>query len=136
MNMNGAIDGVRGEVKEYSWGKIWWDGTKEFNNGVIQYFDGTLEFDGLTFYPNGVVTDATGEQVGLALEEQDAGAEDDPLGDVVVEDQVTVAEDAEFFEQAEVEGATNQTDRSEVGALIAEEESDAESYFLPAIDDR
>ncbi|WP_095110455.1 hypothetical protein [Pseudomonas sp. Irchel 3E20] len=56
---------VRGEVKTYTWGTLGADGSKQYNNGAIQYADGTLEFCGLTFYPDGVVIDAEGQQVGL-----------------------------------------------------------------------
>jgi hypothetical protein len=124
MSMNDNVNGVRGEVSEYTWGRMWSDGTKEFNNGAIQYADGALEFDGLTFYPDGVVIDATGQQVGLV----------EPTGEVPDDAETKVVENAESVEQEEVADATNPTD--EVQTLIIEDEDDAEIYIPLGSDER
>ncbi|MNX91600.1 hypothetical protein D3C86_1236910 [compost metagenome] len=122
--MNDNVNGVRGEVSEYTWGRMWSDGTKEFNNGAIQYADGALEFDGLTFYPDGVVIDATGQQVGLV----------EPTGEAPDDAETKVVENAESVEQEEVADTTNPTD--EVQALIIEDEDDAEIYIPLGSDER
>ncbi|WP_419709394.1 hypothetical protein [Pseudomonas sp. NFX224] len=122
--MNDNVNGVRGKVSEYTWGRVWSDGTKEFNNGAIQYADGSLEFEGLTFYPDGVVIDATGQQVGLTA----------PADEVQDDAQSAIDEEAESVEQEKVEGTTNQTD--EVQALIIEDEDDAEHYIPLGSDER
>ncbi|WP_338581957.1 hypothetical protein [Pseudomonas sp. MAG733B] len=122
--MNDNVNGVRGEVSEYTWGRMWSDGTKEFNNGAIQYADGALEFDGLTFYPDGVVIDATGQQVGLV----------EPNGEVPDDAETKVVENAESVEQEEVADTTNPTD--EVQTLIIEDEDDAETYIPLGSDER
>ncbi|MGY2186768.1 hypothetical protein D3C87_1302640 [compost metagenome] len=122
--MNDNVNGVRGEVSEYTWGRMWSDGTKEFNNGAIQYADGSLEFDGLTFYPDGVVIDATGQQVGLV----------EPTGEAPDDAETKVVENAESVEQEEVADTTNPTD--EVQALIIEDEDDAEIYIPLGSDER
>lgn len=122
--MNDNVNGVRGEVSEYTWGRMWSDGTKEFNNGAIQYADGALEFDGLTFYPDGVVIDATGQQVGLV----------EPTGEVPDDAETKVVENAESVEQEEVADTTNPTD--EVQTLIIEDEDDAEIYIPLGSDER
>ena len=122
--MNDNVNGVRGEVSEYTWGRMWSDGTKEFNNGAIQYADGALEFDGLTFYPDGVVIDATGQQVGLV----------EPTGEAPDDGETKVVENAESVEQEEVADTTNPTD--EVQTLIIEDEDDAEIYIPLGSDER
>ncbi|WP_448108567.1 hypothetical protein [Pseudomonas azerbaijanoccidentalis] len=122
--MNDNVNGVRGEVSEYTWGRMWSDGTKEFNNGAIQYADGALEFDGLTFYPDGVVIDATGQQVGLV----------EPTGEAPDDAETKVVENAESVEQEEVADTTNPTD--EVQTLIIEDEDDAEIYIPLGSDER
>ena len=122
--MNDNVNGVRGEVSEYTWGRMWYDGTKEFNNGAIQYADGSLEFDGLTFYPDGVVIDATGQQVGLV----------EPTGEVPDDAQPAIDEDDESVEQEEVADTTNPEE--EVQELIIEDEDDVESYIVLGSDER
>lgn len=132
------MDGVRGEVKEYTWGKLWWDGTKEFNNGALQYADGTLEFDGLTFYPGGVVIDASGQQVGLASEDQDT----EPDAGEKETTQPSTGEEAVDIEQEEVDEAEEVEDviaeelLQDDDELIIEEVDEAESYYLPEREER
>lgn len=124
MSMNENMNGVRGEVTEYTWGKWWSDGTREYNNGVLQYADGSLEFDGLTFYPDGVVIDSTGQQVGLA----------EPVGESQEDTQPAIDEETESVEQEEVDDTTGQTD--EVLAIIIEDSDDAQSDIPVGNDER
>lgn len=134
MSMNDNVNGVRGEVSEYTWGRLWSDGTKEFNNGALQYADGSLEFDGLTFYPDGVVIDASGQQVGLVDETQVI----QPDGEGQSAEQSSLGESTEGVEPEEVEEVLTQTHvgEGEEVALIIEDETDVESYLSLDIDER
>ncbi|SEM68505.1 hypothetical protein SAMN04487857_10441 [Pseudomonas sp. ok272] len=126
--MINAMDGVRGEVKEYTWGQLWWDGTKQFNNGALQYADGTLEFDGLTFYPDGLVIDATGQRVGL-LEQQ--GAELDVTDADETEVEGGLSSVGAGNEQVELEGVADgatQEVLDESAKATPEEVDDVESF--------
>lgn len=130
--MNNGREGVRGEMKEYTWGKLWWDGTKEFNNGVLQYSDGTLEFNGLTFYPNGVVIDEAGQQVGLV-------PEDDVTDDVPMQAEEGASQSdktREPFETEPVQGATPEEPFHEDEPLIIEGPDEIESFYLPGSNGR
>lgn len=115
--MNDNMNGVRGEVSEYTWGRLWSDGTREFNNGALLYADGSLEFDGLTFYPDGVVIDITGQQVGLA----------EPLGEAPDETQPAIDEETGSTEQEEAENVASPVD--DIQTLIIEDEDDTENYM-------
>ncbi|MFY0727947.1 hypothetical protein [Pseudomonas sp. NFX15] len=132
--MNGSENGVRGEVSEYTWGRVWGDGTKEFNNGAIQYPDGSLEFDGLTFYPDGVVIDATGQQVGLAADGQVAQLDVEPVGEVQDATQPTTEEETELNEPEQEQDSLNQAGEGET--LIIEDENDTQYYVPDGSDER
>ncbi|WP_130904262.1 MULTISPECIES: hypothetical protein [unclassified Pseudomonas] len=122
--MNENMNGVRGEVTEYTWGRLWSDGTREFNNGALLYADGSLEFDGLTFYPDGVIIDAAGRQVGLA----------EPIDETQDLGQPAIDEEPGSVEQEEVEDAASPVD--ELQALNIEDSDDVESYMSLGGDER
>ncbi|MBV7574249.1 hypothetical protein KW846_16240 [Pseudomonas sp. PDM32] len=134
MSMSDNVNGVRGEVSEYTWGRLWSDGTREFNNGAIQYADGSLEFDGLTFYPDGVVIDASGQQVGLIDDTQLIPSGGEGQG----AEQSLPDESAEGVKPEEVEEVLTQTHvgEGEGEALIIEDETDVESYLSLDSDER
>jgi len=134
MSMNDTVNGVRGEVSEYTWGRMWADGTKEFNNGALQYADGSLEFDGLTFYPDGVVIDATGQQVGLTTGEQAVLPDGEPVDEVLEDAQSTVDEEAAPDVLEKEDDTLSQTGEGE--ELITEDESDTQYYMPVGIDER